>query len=165
MTQELLDLRVAIQEGRTNDALLLIDELEEMSRHSRILNIESYLERLLVHLIKNQAEQRLPKSWMISIRDSVIDISRLNLQGNKRAYYIRLDEWIEYLEFNYPVALAKASDEAFEGRYSPKELSERVDSQQVYAIATRLLALIYDYRNSAELVQSILFELALLPGS
>jgi len=165
MTQELLDLRVAIQEGRTHDALLLIDELEEMSRQSRILNIESYLERMLVHLIKNQAEQRLPKSWMISIRDSVIDISRLNLQANKRAYYIRLDEWTEYLEFTYPVAITKASDEAFEGRYTPKELAERVDSKEVYATAKLLLALTYNYRNSADLVQGILLELALLPGS
>jgi len=165
MTQELLDLRVAIQEGRTSDALLLIDELEEMSRQSRILNIESYLERLLVHLIKNQAEQRLPKSWMISIRDSAIDISRLNLQANKRAYYIRSDEWTEYLEFTYPVAIAKASDEAFEGRYLPGELAERVDSKEVYASAKRLLALTYDYKNPAALVQAVLLELALLPGS
>lgn len=165
MTQELLDLRVAIQSGRTSDALLLVDELEEMSRQSRILNIESYLERMLVHLIKNQAEQRLPRSWMASIRDSVIAIARLNLQDNKKAHYIRLNEWDEYLEFNYQVALAKASDEAFDGRYMAKELAERVDSGQVYATAMRLLALTYTYKNSADLMQCILSEVTLLPGS
>ena len=62
MTQELLDLRNSILEGRYADALAIVDELEGLSRQAILRNIESFLVRLLIHLIKNQVEQRLTNS-------------------------------------------------------------------------------------------------------
>jgi hypothetical protein len=59
MTQELLDLRNSILEGRYADALAIVDELEGLSRQAILRNIESFLVRLLIHLIENQIEQRL----------------------------------------------------------------------------------------------------------
>jgi hypothetical protein len=53
MTQELVDLRQCILEERYNDALALVDELEEMSKQSILRNIDSFLVRLIVHLIKS----------------------------------------------------------------------------------------------------------------
>lgn len=59
MVQELVNLRSAIVEGHYEVALALVDELEGMSKQVTIRNIESYLLRLLIHLIKNQVERRL----------------------------------------------------------------------------------------------------------
>jgi hypothetical protein len=66
MTQELIDLRKSILEGRYTDALAIVDELEGMSRQAILRNIQSFLIRLLIHLIKNQVEQRLTNSWVNS---------------------------------------------------------------------------------------------------
>jgi hypothetical protein len=68
MTQELIDLRNSILEGRYADALAIVDELEGMSKQAILRNIQSYLNILLIHLIKNQVEQRLTGSWASSIR-------------------------------------------------------------------------------------------------
>ncbi|MGF1517800.1 MAG: hypothetical protein ACFCVB_08360 [Nodosilinea sp.] len=54
-----MDLRRSLVEGRYRDALVLVDELEGMGRQTILRNIESFLVRLLQHLIKNQVEQRL----------------------------------------------------------------------------------------------------------
>ena len=48
---------------------------------------------MLTHLINNQVEQRLTNSWGASIRGSIREIKKLNLQDNKTAYYIKADEW------------------------------------------------------------------------
>ncbi len=64
---------------RYDDALALVDELEEMSKQSILRNIDSFLVRLMVHLIKNQAEPRLTNSWTASISDSILKIQKLNL--------------------------------------------------------------------------------------
>ena len=56
MTQELIDLRTSIVEGRYTDALAIVDELEGMSKQAILRNIESFLVRLLLHLIKSQIE-------------------------------------------------------------------------------------------------------------
>jgi hypothetical protein len=63
MTQELIDLRTSILERRYADALAIVDELEGMSKQAILRNIESCLVRVLIHLIKNQIEQRLSNSW------------------------------------------------------------------------------------------------------
>jgi hypothetical protein len=89
MTQELIDLRTSILEGRYADALAIVDELEGMSKQAILRNIESFLVRMLVHLIKNQIEQRLTNSWVASISDSLRQIQKLNLKEDKTSYYIK----------------------------------------------------------------------------
>ncbi|AHJ26716.1 DUF29 family protein [Nodularia spumigena] len=98
MTQELIELRQSILEGRYDDALEILDDLEEMSKQAILRKIEAFLVRLCIHLIKNQIEQRLTNSWIASISDSVIKIAKLNIKSNQTSYYIKADEWQEYLE-------------------------------------------------------------------
>lgn len=76
--EELAQLRQLLVAGNTQDAIALIDELEEMSRKAIIRNIESYLVLLLAHLIKHQAEQRITNSWLASIVNAVVSIKKLN---------------------------------------------------------------------------------------
>lgn len=163
MTQELTDLRTSILEGRYADALAIVDELEGMSKQGILRNIQSYLLVMLVHLIKNQVEQRLTGSWANSIRTSIREIKKLNLKENKTSYYINIDEWEDVLEEVIEDAIAEASEEVMNGRYNRLQLSEMVGKPQVIQTANRLLALTHTY--SAKELPAIVDEyLAQLPG-
>ncbi len=162
-TQELTNLRASILEGRYTDALIIVDELEGMSRQAILRNIQSFLLRLLVHLIKNQIEQRLTNSWANSISDSIRQIKKLNLQDNKTSYYLKIDEWEEMLEDEFEAAIDAASVEVRDGIYTPFELLEIVDKNQIMMIAQKLLALTYE--RSVKTLPSVIKEhLAQLPG-
>lgn len=143
MTQELVDLRTSILEGRYPDALAIIDELEGMSKQAILRNIQSGLLRILIHLIKNQVEQRLTNSWATSIRSSLREIQKLNLKDNKTSYYVKQQEWQEMLEVEFEEAIREASEEVLEGEYSPDELLERVNQEEAIATAQSLLNLTY----------------------
>jgi Domain of unknown function DUF29 len=163
MTQELIDLRASILEGRYEDALGIIDELEGMSKQAIIRNIESFLVRLIIHLIKNQIEQRLTNSWATSISDSIRQIKKLNLKDNKTSYYLNADEWQPILEENIEAAIRPASLEVLNGQLKPKQLSERLDRNQLILIAQRFLDLTYTY-SAKDLPAIVDNYLAQLPG-
>ena len=61
--EEILELKQSLLSGNIDEALCIVEELEEVGRKSIIENIESFLVVLLIHLIKNQVEQRLTSSW------------------------------------------------------------------------------------------------------
>ena len=131
MTQELIDLRNSILEQRYADALGIVDELEGMGRQAILRNIQSFLVRLMIHLIKNQVEQRLTNSWTNSIRGSIREIKKINLQDNKNSQYVKIDEWELILEEEFEEAIRDASDEVMNGIYSPFQLAEMVDKEQI----------------------------------
>lgn len=145
MTQELCDLKTCIIEGRYDDALVIVDELEGMSKQDILRKIESFLVRLLIHLIKNQLEQRLTNSWAASIRGSLVEIKRLNLKDNKTSFYINQDEWMTMLEDTIDLAISDASVEVFNGIYTPFQVDDMVERSQTIAIAQSLLALTYQH--------------------
>lgn len=145
MTQELIDLRASILEGRYADALAIVDELEGMSRQAILRTIQSFLRILLIHLIKNQVEQRLTNSWANSIRNSIREIKKLNLQDNKTSYYIKLDEWESILDDEFEEAVREASLEALNGIYNEFQFTDMVDKNQVIEIAKKLLSLTYSH--------------------
>ncbi|MGA9377864.1 MAG: DUF29 family protein [Phormidium sp.] len=145
MTQELIDLRASILEGRYEDALAIVDELDWMSKKATLRSIKSFLLRMLIHLIKNQLEQRLTNSWAASIRGSIVQIKDLNLQDNKTSYYVKQDEWETMLEDILEQAVRDASVEAFNGAYNSFQLLEMVDRNEIIHIAKSLLDLTYNY--------------------
>lgn len=163
MIQELEDLKNSILEQRYEDALTLIYELDGMSRQTKINAIESFVIRMLIHLIKNQIEQRLTNSWAASIRGSLIEIKKINLQDNRKSYYIKQDQWQEILEETIEVAISDASVEVFDGNYTPFQLLDIVDKNQVITIAQNLLTLTYNYskKELPTIVNNFLTE---LPG-
>jgi ribosomal protein S17E len=153
MSQELAELRQTILNGRYDEALAMVDELEQMSRKAIIRNIRAYLVRLLSHLIKNQVEQRLTNSWAASIRHSVREIQDLNQREHNRTHYISVEEWPAYLDDAFEDALYTASD----------ELAKRIDQQQVDTIALAMLADTYTCTRQ-ELSARINAQLGGLPG-
>jgi Domain of unknown function DUF29 len=156
MTQELIDLRQSILDGRYQDALDIIDELEGMSKQAILRNIESYLVRLLIHLIKIQIEKRTTKSWRSSIANSIIRIKKLNLKDNKKSYYIDPGEWQEYIAEALNPALNEACIEVKEGIFDYKQLKKEIQKKQLFDWANYLLDL--TYKNSTEQLSEMTLE-------
>jgi hypothetical protein len=164
MTQELVDLRNSIIEGRYTDALMIVDELEGMSKQANLRQIKSFLRVLLIHLIKNQIEQRLTNSWVASIRNAIREIKAINLKDNKTSYYINQDEWQTLLEEEIiEDAIADASEEVLNGIYSQFQLPELLDTTGLIETAIRFLELTYSY-SAKELPAVIAQALIQLPG-
>ncbi|MCG6136980.1 MAG: DUF29 family protein [Nostoc sp. LLA-1] len=163
MTQELIELRQSILDGRYDDALEIIDDLEEMSKQAILRKIEAFLVRLCIHLIKNQIEQRLTNSWIAFISDSITQIAKLNLKCNQISHYIKADEWQIYLEEALAMAIRPASAEIYEGTLKPSQIIHRLNQEILINFAKNLLILTYKYQIK-ELTNIIDDHLAKLPG-
>lgn len=129
--EELFALKDLLLKGDIAGALVLVEELEEMSRDDKISTISSYARILLLHLIKQQAENRTTRSWDVSIRNSVSAIQTKNKRRKLGGYYLTPEELKMALEEAYPIAMNAASLEVAEGRYEPDELEQIVDRTQI----------------------------------
>jgi hypothetical protein len=136
---ELSELRDILQAGRIEDALLLVDELDEMSREDKINKISRYMRILLIHLIKQQAEQRNTRSWEVSIKEALRQIQRTNTRRKAGGVYLRRDELLEELEDVYDLALERAALEAFGGIYEAADIASRLSRQEVLERALGLM--------------------------
>ncbi len=137
--EELLELKQLLLKGDIKNSLVIVEELEEMGKKDIIKTIRSYAIILLLHLIKQQAENRTTRSWDVSIRNSVREIKRENKPRKAGGFYLNNDELIETLDAAYLNAIDEASLEVAEGIYEPEELENMVDKQ---AILDRALSLI-----------------------
>jgi len=137
--EELLDLKELLLKGDIQGSLAIVEELEEMSKNDLIDNIRSYAVILLLHLIKQQAENRTTRSWEVSIRNSVREIQRKNKRRKAGGYYLTPEELLETLEEGYLNAIDEASLEVEEGLYEPEELEQLINREE---ILNRALALI-----------------------
>ncbi len=137
--EELYELRSYIEQGRYPEALVLLGEMDEMSYSDKVNKIGSFLEILLLHLIKQHAEQRSTRSWDVSIHNAVREIIRTNKRRKSGGYYLTQEELQEAMQEVYENALGIASLEAFEGRYDPTELGKLVNEYQVTTEALKLI--------------------------
>jgi hypothetical protein len=118
---------------------MIVEELTEMSRNDIIKTIRSYAVILLLHLIKQQAENRTTRSWEVSIRNSVREIQRENKRRKAGGYYLTPEELWETLEEAYLNAIDEASLEVEEGRYEPEELEKLVNQEEILNRALGLI--------------------------
>jgi hypothetical protein len=139
--EELRTLREYIQKGHYEDALLLIDDLEEMSREDKLNKIYSYAVLLIIHLIKRQAEQRTTRSWEVSIYEAANQIKRINKRHKAGGFYVRREELHDIMEEAFDLALKRASLEAFEGQYTEKELAARINKSAILDEAVSSVAM------------------------
>ena len=130
--QELEELRKRIEHQDYEGALQILDELDEMSKDDKLNKIYSYLVILLMHLIKQEAEQRSTRSWERSIENSSDRIKQINKRRKSGGYYATSEELDALIIEAFPKALKEASYEAFEGQYSPEELKRKINSNIVY---------------------------------
>ena len=129
--EELLTLRELLIKGDMSGALAIVDELEEMSRDDKINNIRSFAVVLLLHLIKQQAENRTTRSWDLSIRNSIRSIQTKNKRRKAGGTYLNTDELRLAILEAYPESLDRAAAEVEEGRYTPKELAKLVNRDEI----------------------------------
>jgi uncharacterized protein DUF29 len=137
--EELLALRRYIEEQRYTEALDLLAEMEEMSREDKVHKIYSFAGILLLHLIKQRAEQHTTRSWDLSIRNAARHIARVNKRYKSRGTYLSAAELCEVLTEAYLPALERAALEAFEGRYDDVELGQKVDRATIEQQAVELI--------------------------
>ncbi|MEG4029981.1 MULTISPECIES: DUF29 family protein [unclassified Microcoleus] len=138
--EELLTLKSLLLKGDIPGSLAIVEELEEMSKKDIIKTIRSYAVILLLHLIKQQAENRTTRSWDISIRNSVLEIQEENKRPRGAGFYLPIEELLIVLEMAYRQAINKASLEVEEGRYEPRELSQLVNQEALINQAMTLIS-------------------------
>jgi len=137
--EELLTLKELLVCGDIPAAMVLVEEMTEMSKDDKISKIFSYSIILLVHLIKQKAEKRTTRSWDLSIYNSTTQIRRANQRRKAKGTYLSKLELNETLAEAYNIALASAAIEAFEGRYEADELAEMCDRDEILADALKLI--------------------------
>ena len=148
--EELLDLKKLLLKGDIKRSLAIVEDLEEMGRKAIVDKIRSYSIILLLHLIKQQAENRTTRSWDVSIRNSTREIINTNKRRKAGGYYLSKAELEDILVIAYPNAISlearhcvidSASLEVAEGRYEPEEIATMLDQE---AIITSALAKIFN---------------------
>lgn len=137
--EELLELKGFLLSGNISDALLIVEEMTEMSKDDKLNKIYSFAKILLMHLIKQHAENRSTRSWDLSIKNSVREIQRTNQRRKAKGNYCEPSELRETIEEAYEIALDAAASEAFEGRYEADALGAMVDRE---AIVNQAIALV-----------------------
>ncbi len=137
--EELIELRKSIQEQNYPKALQIVDELEEMSLEDKLNKIYSYIIVLLLHLIQQEAEKKLTRSWELSIVNSVKQINRTNKLRKAGGYYAQQKDLEEIINDAFEIALKGAAIEAFGGDYSQEELLKMINCQKIKAQALSLI--------------------------
>ncbi|MEA5617365.1 DUF29 family protein [Cronbergia sp. UHCC 0137] len=139
--EELFQLKEFLLNGNIHEALLLVEEMTEMSKDDKLNKIFSFAKILLLHLIKQKAENRTTRSWNLSIKNAIKEIQRTNQRRKAQGYYCQPSELRETLEDAYGIALDAAAKEAFEGKYESENLGTMVDRK---AIIDQAMGLILD---------------------
>ena len=137
--EELLELRHLLEAGKMSEAMLLLDEMDEMAKDDKINKIESYLVILMLHLIKQQAERKTTRSWNLSIRHATRKVLRSWKRRKAGGYYLNEDELREAIAEVFDEALDSAAVEAFGGSFSKKQLASMINAEQIQAETLRRL--------------------------
>jgi hypothetical protein len=137
--EELLELKQLLLKGDIKNSLIIVEELEEMGKKDIIKTIRSYAIILLLHLIKQQAENRTTRSWDVSISNSVEEIQLENKRRKSGAFYLNNNELTETLEEAWSQAIKNASLEVNEGIYEVRQLEKMVDKQAILESALSLI--------------------------
>ncbi len=137
--EELLELKALLLKGDIKGSLAIVEDLEDMSKNGTISTIRSYAVILLLHLIKQQAENRTTRSWDVSIRNSVREIQRQNKRQKVAGYYLSDEELTDTLNDAYLNALDAASLEVESGRYQSEKLEAIIDKNKLISAAFLLI--------------------------
>jgi hypothetical protein len=136
--EELLEIKDLIKSGKYDDALLLLDFLEELGTKGVEISIHNYAKILLLHLIKHSIEQRTTKSWDVAIRIAVREIKYLNQRPEGKGIYLNLVELEEAIASAMDVAIDLASLEVHEGIYDYLQIEQTIDRKELVEIAMTL---------------------------
>jgi len=137
--EELLELKEFLLSGNIHGALLLVEEMTEMSKDDKLNKVFSFSIILLMHLIKQQAEKHSTRSWDVTIRNAVRQIQRSNKRRKAGGSYLSSAELLETLTEAYESALDAAALEAFGGKYEASEIAAMIDREGIIQEAIALI--------------------------
>ncbi|CCI31577.1 DUF29 family protein [Microcystis sp. T1-4] len=137
--EELLELKALLLKGDIKGSLAIVEDLEDMSKNGTISTIRSYAVILLLHLIKQQAENRTTRSWDVSIRNSVREIQRQNKRQKVAGYYLSDQELTDTLNDAYLNALDAASLEVEAACYQSEQIEAIIDKNKLISDAFLLI--------------------------
>jgi len=137
--EELLELKALLLKGDIKGSLAIVEDLEDMSKNGIISTIRGYAVILLLHLIKQQAENRTTRSWDVSIRNSVREIQRQNKRRKAAGYYLSDEELTDTLNDAYLNALDAASLEVEAACYQSEQLEAIIDKNKLISTAFLLI--------------------------
>jgi hypothetical protein len=137
--EELLELKALLLKGDIKGSLAIVEELEDMSKNGIISTIRGYAVILLLHLIKQQAENRTTRSWDVSIRNSVREIQRQNKRRKAAGYYLSDEELTDTLNDAYLNALDAASLEVEAACYQSEQIEALIDKNKLISAAFLLI--------------------------
>ena len=137
--EELLELKALLLKGDIKGSLAIVEELEDMSKNGIISTIRGYAVILLLHLIKQQAENRTTRSWDVSIRNSVREIQRQNKRRKAAGYYLSDEELTDTLNDAYLNALDAASLEVEAACYQSEQIEAIIDKNKLISDAFLLI--------------------------
>jgi hypothetical protein len=143
MTQQLMDLRNSLLDGRYEDAITLLNTLEASNRRTMLHQIEHNLVRFVLPLIQSQIEQQITNRLVAELWQAIRNIQKLNRCDSQPAYYINEDEWAPYIEEAIEDAIRPAAALVCGGIYSSRTLSEQLDRTLVTLMAQDFLRLTY----------------------
>jgi pentatricopeptide repeat protein len=138
--EELTALRHCLENRDYEAALRIVEEMEEMSREDKINKIGSFIKVLLIHLIKQHAENRTTRSWEASIFNALFEIRKTNQRRKSGGRYMSDAEMLESIEAHYPAALRYAALEAFGGRYDEAEIEQMFSPDELKQAALDMIA-------------------------
>jgi hypothetical protein len=133
--EELLELKALLLKGDIKGSLAIVEDLEDMSKNGIISTIRGYAVILLLHLIKQQAENRTTRSWDVSIRNSVREIQRQNKRRKAAGYYLSDEELTDTLNDAYLNALDAASLEVEAACYQSEQIEAIIDKNKLISDA------------------------------
>ena len=137
--EELFTLKDLLLKGDISGALVIVEELEEMSRDDKISAIGSYGKILLLHLIKQQVENHTTRSWELSIANSAWEIQKKNKRRKAGGYYLNAEELRLALEEAYLLAVKAAAQEVEAGRYDAATLETLINKEEILNLAMALI--------------------------
>ncbi|CCI20750.1 MULTISPECIES: DUF29 family protein [Microcystis] len=137
--EELLELKALLLKGDIKGSLAIVEDLEDMSKNGIISTIRGYAVILLLHLIKQQAENRTTRSWDVSIRNSVREIQRQNKRRKAAGYYLSDEELTDTLNDAYLNALDAASLEVEAACYQSEQIEALIDKNKLISAAFLLI--------------------------
>lgn len=137
--EEIIELKAHLLHGRYPEAMLLLDDMEEMAKEDKLNKIRSFCIVLLLHLIKQQAEGRSTRSWDYSILNAVDEIKHINKRRKSGGNYASSDELQEMIVSATNPAMKYASLGVFEGTFTAEQLAEKIDISFLQNKALQLL--------------------------
>ncbi|MRS60562.1 hypothetical protein [Larkinella terrae] len=137
--EEIMLLRKLVEEHDYKGALALIDHMDEMARDDKINKVGAYVFVLLVHLIKQQAENRTVRSWNHLIEKALDGIHRANKRRKTGGQYLSAKELDETIDERFNLAISEAASEVFEGMHSSNKIAKMIDAEQIKGKALELI--------------------------